>query len=239
MTFHGSTNKCELCNDTGWIENENGYRRCTCYEIDVAKTRWEQYGVKQEDIKKIRDYKPYNQATIKAKELAAKYITEFNSIKSSRENSILFMGQAGGGKTHLITAIGAALIDKGVPVLYMPYIEVIRSLKANSMDDAYYQKIISKYQKAKVLIIDDLFKDKVKSGKLIGNLTETDIKHIYTIINYRYLNYLPTLISSECTPDMLNNLDEALAGRILETCANFGVVFNDECNYRLRKFKGA
>lgn len=44
----------------------------------------------------------------------------------------------------------------------MPYVEVMRELKATAMDNEYYIKLSSSYMKAKVLIIDDLFKDKLK-----------------------------------------------------------------------------
>ena len=147
------------------------------------------------------------------------------------------MGQSGAGKTHIITAIGKALLDKKIPVVYMPYLEAIRELKSSVLDIEHYNKLINRYKGARVLIIDDLFKDKIRSGKLIGELKESDLKYIYEILNYRYLNYLPTLISTECTPHLLIQLDEALGGRILECCGKrFGVVFKEDCNYRLREF---
>lgn len=229
--------KCEKCKDTTWIQGENGNIRCECYEMDLAKRLWENFGISPEDIKLLRDYKPWNEITKKAREIAVEYITRFEDIKSDRENGFCLMGQPGAGKTHIVTAIGKALLDKNIPVVYMPYLEVMRELKACSMDEEYYDKKIERYKRAKVLIIDDLFKDKVRKGNLVGELREADIKHIYPILNYRYLNYLPTLISTECTPEILLNLDEALAGRILECCGKrFGIVFKSECNYRLKKF---
>ena len=51
--------------------------------------------------------------------------------------------------------------------------------------------------KAKVLIIDDLFKDKLRNGELVGELKEADIKHLYPILNYRYFNNLPTLVKAQ------------------------------------------
>lgn len=229
--------KCNKCCDTTWIEGNNGLVRCECYEIDLVKRLWENFGISPDDIKLIRDYTPYNDDTTRAKGKAVDYIKSFEDIKIDRENGFCLMGQAGAGKTHIVTAIGKALLDKKIPVVYMPYLEVIRELKACSMDEDYYSKKIDKYKKASVLIIDDLFKDKVKKGKLIGELRETDLKHIYPILNYRYLNYLPTLISTECTPMMLLDLDEALGGRILECCGKkFGVTFKSDCNYRLKKF---
>jgi len=204
--------------------------------MDYVKRLWESFGVKPEDVKKLKEYKPYNESTIKARDKAVEYIKIFDTIKDTRENGFALMGQPGAGKTHIVVAIGSALLERKIPVVYTPYLEAMRELKANSMDDEYYNKLVVRYQKAKVLIIDDLFKDKVKRGRLTGELTEVDMKHIYPILNYRYLNYLPTLISTECTPNMLLDLDEALGGRILECCSKYGVVFTKECNYRMRKF---
>lgn len=235
---HVSNNyKCCKCKDTTWIPGENGLKRCDCYEMDLVNRLWENFGIATKDIKSLSDFEAWNEITTKAKKIAVDYITSFDSIKNDRENGFCLMGQPGAGKTHIVTAIGKALLDKRIPVVYMPYLEVMRELKACSMDEEYYNKKIDRYKKAKVLIIDDLFKDKVKKGKLIGELKEADLKHIYPILNYRYLNYLPTLISTECTPLMLLDLDEALGGRILECCGKkFGITFKNDSNYRLKKF---
>lgn len=235
--------KCNICKDTGWVLGENGYKRCTCYEKERIERLWKNFGVNPNEVKRLNEYVPFDSLTTKAKEKAFQYIKSFDEIKSMRENSYGLFGQAGAGKTHIVIAIGAALLNKNIKVIYMPYLETIRELKANSMDDEYYLKLSSRYSRAKLLIIDDLFKDKVKKGQIIRDrygstgLTEADMKHIYPILNYRYINYLPTLISTECTPNMLLDLDEALAGRILETCGNNITVFKGtNYNYRMKKF---
>lgn len=229
------TYKCTKCKDTGWIVADQGkYKRCDCYEEDYTKRLWENFGINPQDVKLLRDYKPYNEKTTRAREKAADYIKNFKKIS---EEWICMMGQPGGGKTHIVLSIGKALLEQKIKVVYMPYLEATRELKSNTMDDEYYNKLINRYKKAEVLIIDDLFKDKVKKGRLTGELTESDMKHIYPIINYRYSNKIPTLISTECTPQMLIDLDEALAGRILEMCGKkYSCVFDGECNYRLREF---
>jgi DNA replication protein DnaC len=235
-TSHASNKyKCDICSDTGFIQVGTGYKRCECYEQDYIKRLWQNFGVNPSDIKLLRDYEPYNEITRKAKQQAAEFITKFSTL--DKGTNFVLMGQAGGGKTHIVLAIGKALLDKKIKVIYAPYLEAIRELKANAMDDEYYNKILNRYKKAEILIIDDLFKDKVKKGRLTGELTEADMRHIYPILNYRYSNKLTTLISTECTPNMLIELDEALAGRILERCGkSFGIVFNDKCNYRLKQF---
>lgn len=234
ISHASSEYKCTKCRDTGFIQTERGFARCSCYEEDYIKRLWENFGVNPADVKLLKDYEPYNDVTKRAKHQAAQYINKFDEL--DKGTNLVLMGQAGGGKTHIILAIGKALLERKMKVLYMPYLEAIRELKANAMDDEYYNKLINRYKLAEVLIIDDLFKDKVKKGRLTAELTEADMRHIYPILNYRYSNKLPTLISTECTPQMLIELDEALAGRILERCAKFGVVFNNQCNYRLRQF---
>ena len=232
------TYKCSKCKDTTWILNEEGkaIARCECYELDYIKRLWTNYGVKIEDVKKINDYIAYDPVTKDLKQKAFGYITQFEVYKESRENSFGILGQSGAGKSHISIGIGAALLNKRYKVIYMPYLEAMRELKANSMDDEYYNKLINRYKRAEVLIIDDLFKDKVKRGKLIAGLTEADMKHIYLILNYRYSNKLPVIFSSECDTEMLLDLDEALAGRIIEMCGeNITIVRGKEHNYRLRK----
>lgn len=218
---------------------DNGYKRCSCYEIDHVQRLWKHFGVNPKDVKKIYEYKPYDPLTKAAKEKAVDYIKSFDQIRSSRENSFGLFGQPGAGKTHLVICIGSALLTRidHVPVVYMPYLEAMRELKANVNDDEYYLKLSRRYCSAQVLIIDDLFKDKVRNGQTVSSLNEADIKHILPIINYRYLNFLPTIYSSECTPEILLNLDEATAGRILEPCENHMTIFKDKkYNYRMRNF---
>lgn len=235
-----SNYKCSKCKDTSWIEKDGAYTRCPCYTEEYLSRLWENFGVKIKDIKLLKEYEPYNDLTKKARDKAADYIRNFEDIKDTRENGFALLGQPGAGKTHIVLAIGKALLEKKISVVYMPYLEVIKELKALAMYQEDYEKLLSRYTRAKVLIIDDLFKDKVKKTKdgiKVTELTEVDMKHVYPILNYRYLNYLPTIISSECTPNMLLELDEALGGRILETTGpRFSLTFKGDCNYRLKKF---
>ncbi|MCY6957929.1 ATP-binding protein [Clostridium brassicae] len=230
---------CPICNGTGWELNKEtrAYKRCKCYKKEKMQRLWKKYGVDPKDIKKLNDYVPIDEIQKEAKGKAVDYVKDFETIVGNKENGFGLFGQPGAGKTHILLAIGAALISKGIEVVYMPYVEVMRELKATVMDNEYYIKFSSNYMKARVLIIDDLFKDKLKNGNLVGELKESDIKHLYPILNYRYLNNLPTLISTECTPDILQRLDDAQAGRMLERCGDNIIVFTGQkYNYRMKKF---
>jgi DNA replication protein DnaC len=219
---------CELCSDTGWITTETGgYKRCECYEKEQLKRLWETSGINTEQTDlTFTTFKTFNEATKTAKETATKYYKNFENIGNTRKNSISFIGQVGSGKTHLAVAIALNFIKKGIQVKYMPYRDVITKIKMNMRDDEYYHKLLGQYQASKVLLIDDLFK---------GKVNDTDINIMFELINYRYLNNLPMIISSEFTADRMLDFDEAIGSRILEMCRDYTVeLIGQENNYRLR-----
>lgn len=161
---------------------------------------------------------------------AYEYYQAFEEIRNTRKNSIALLGQPGVGKTHLLTAIANNLMQKKwVQVLYFPYVEGFNDLK----DD--FDKLEEKLERMKnveVLFIDDLFKP-VK-GK--PRATEWQVEQTYAVVNHRYLNHKPIMVSSELTVDELADIDEALGTRIFEMCSDFTVVIKGDrklLNHRL------
>lgn len=230
---------CDICNDTTWVQGNGGMKRCSCYEMDHIKRLWETSGVDIKNRNKtFTTYEPYDKLTQAALNMAQDYAKNFESIKQTETNFMALMGQNGAGKTHLLLAVGKNLINRQrVGVVYMPYLEATAELKRTVTDKEYHTKLINRYSRAKVLIIDDLFKDKTKNGRLIADINDKDIKYFFPILNNRYLNNLPTLISTELTPQMLIQLDESIAGRILQKCDKRIIAFKEKkYNYRLRKF---
>ena len=86
-------------------------------------------------------------------------------------------------------------------------------------------KYLNRYKNARVLLIDDLFK---------GNITPSDINIIFEIINYRYFNNKPIIVSTEKYKSDLLKIDEAIGSRILEMCDKFNIeVRGKGLNYRI------
>jgi DNA replication protein DnaC len=58
----------------------------------------------------------------------------------------------------------------------------------------------------------------------------------FEIVNYRYNNHLPTIVSTEKTPEELLVIDEATASRIIERAKAYtlNITRNPNRNYRLR-----
>lgn len=225
--------KCDKCRDTGWILiPQEKYAplaiSCECRELEKIKNSWIAAGINPEtSTQTFSNFEVWNESSRRAKETATAYFKDFNNIRNCRKNSILLCGQVGGGKTHLSVALALNFLKKNIKVVYMPYRDVITRIKQNMLDEEYYRKSISKYQTCEVLLIDDLFK---------GKITESDMNIMFEILNYRYINYLPVIISTELVVENLLSFDEAVGSRVYEMCKDYVVEIERgmDGNWRLR-----
>lgn len=225
--------RCDKCKDTGWIIIRQEDRQplassCDCRKIEKLKNEWKCSGINvEQSTHTFSNFDVWNAASRKAKETAVAYYKEFYEVRNKRRNSILFCGQVGSGKSHLSVALALNFLKQRIKVVYMPYRDVITTIKQNMIDYEYYTRTISKYQLCEVLLIDDLFK---------GKVNESDVNIVFEIINYRYLNYLPIIVSSEFSIDSLLAFDEGIASRIYEMCKEYIVEIEKDVknNYRLK-----
>lgn len=145
-------------------------------------------------------------------------------------------GQPGCGKTHLCTAAVRELLYKK-PVVYMPWEREGKRLKAVVNEAGEYGPAIARLEEAPVLYIDDLFKPVPDERGESRWPTGADVRLAFEILNYRYINRLPTLISSEWTLRQLIDIDEATASRVNERCGfgKFAIAVKPDRakNYRL------
>ncbi|MCC5911421.1 MAG: ATP-binding protein [Clostridiaceae bacterium] len=219
---------CSLCEDREVFVEGNRARPCRCKEAKDYQRILEKSGISTAfQQKTFSNFHTTQKPPIvkKAKEMAISYVEDFTKIKEERHNSIALVGQVGSGKSHITIAIANGLMQQHVGVLYMQYREAITALKQNMLDEAYYQREMSRYKRAPVLLIDDLYK---------GKITNSDLNIIFEIINYRYLNNYPILISSEYTVEKLLEFDEAIGSRIIEMCKGRIIEFQGQgLNHRL------
>lgn len=201
---------------------------CDCVKVQKIENEWKRSGINPEMINyKFSNFQVWNECSEMMKTTACAYFDEFDDIRDKRQNSILLCGQVGSGKSHLTIALGLNFLKRKVGIIYMPYRDIITKIKQNMVDEEYYQAIISKFQVCDVLLIDDLFK---------GKVNESDINIMFEIINYRYLNFLPVIVSSEFNIERLLAFDEGVGSRVYEMCKNFIVEIEKDIsnNYRLR-----
>lgn len=224
--------KCELCKDVGYIIKMQPNAQplmtpCKCMELERVKRLWKNSGINAEVIDKtFSNFEEWSSKSKEMKAIAIKYYRSFAAIKERRRNSILLCGNPGSGKTHIALALANNFLKKDIKVVYMSYRDVITSIKQNMIDVEYYKKTLSKYQTCDVLLLDDLYKGKVNGA---------DINIIFELINYRYLNNLPLIVSTEYTLEKLLGFDEAIGSRIYEMSKDYIVeIEGKENNFRLR-----
>ena len=105
---------------------------------------------------------------------------------------------------------------------------MMMNLKQSVMDEENFIREESKYTSPRVLFLDDFLK---------GNPTPADLKYIYKIINQRYLQGKPIIISTEKTPREIIQWDEAVGSRIIEmTQGNIITFEKGSLNYRIKDF---
>ena len=225
--WDNSSYKCNKCRDLTFIINDGVATPCECRAVKEAKDILRKSGISEEfRNKNFENFKTINDSqSINAYNKAREYSNNFHIIKNNTQNSIMFMGQPGSGKTHLSLSIANVLMDNGVGVVYMGYRDVITQIKQNIMDEVYYNKVMNRYKNAKVLLIDDLFK---------GSISKSDINIMFEIVNYRYFNNLPMIMSTEKGGEDLIKIDEAIGSRILEMAKDYNMELKGgKLNYRI------
>lgn len=227
---------CEHCHDTGdiWVDK---WTMKECTHCNLRKMEDIQRKVKAAQITDEFKRKTFGsfecddrpESIKRAFKVAQSYVIAFSEIRADKQNSIALLGNPGSGKTHLLAAVTNNLLSKGVEVFYFPWVEGIKELTNASFE--HKQEIIHRMQRCEVLFLDDLFK---------GRETPTGFQFetAWSVINHRYMNNLPMLISTERSISDLLDIDEAMGSRISEMTKGYRAVINgirEEMNWRLRE----
>lgn len=218
---------CSKCKNRGFlyeIVTEEGQPRIIRFECDCMRIRRSFYRMKKSRLEStIRQhtFKSFNAQAPWQQDMLQK-AREYSETGLDRGMWFFIGGQPGCGKTHLCTAIAREALYRG-DLSYMVWPEESQKLRALSSDPAGYRAAIDPFKTVQTLYIDDLFKP-AKDFK--GNLmppTATDVRLAFEILNQRYINGLPAIISSEWTLPELTDIDEAVASRICEKSRGYSV----------------
>lgn len=204
---------CPICkNKKGEYVEVDGYVKyreceCVCYG-HIAKRIEKSNAVGFIDRITFENFKTDESWQKTLKENAIKYTKE---LLSGGNNWFFIGGQVGSGKTHLAISIFRELIYRNKHIRMVPWRNMAREIKANIFDDEYGE-IFDSYSEMPILYIDDFFK---------GNITDGDKNIAYDIINSRYINDLPTIITSEKSIEEIESIDGAIGGRIKEKTSTY------------------
>lgn len=146
----------------------------------------------------------------KAYEVCKRYVDQ--KVYDTEKCGLIICGGYGTGKTHLAASIANSMIDKGVPVLFDTYGGHLEKLKAEFNSNST-PKYLNLMRSVDMLILDDVGKEKQ---------TEWSQSMMFDILNHRYENMKPTIITSNFNSHELERyFGEACYSRLIETCHAF------------------
>lgn len=208
--------ECEKCNNHGYtlLVEEGGtpiFKKCSCYQIRRSRKRMKEMGL----LNYLDENNSFDKFIAKAdwqkrvKQKAIEFVDDY-------QNKMFYIGgQVGSGKTILCaTIMGNILKDENLhDYEYMIWSDVLRTL---TFDDKE-KKEMNYYKNCEILFIDDFMRNPSRNNLQI-NSWEREIA--MELINYRYLNKMTTIISSELYYQEIEQLDDAIASRIYENADN-------------------
>ena len=101
---------------------------------------------------------------------------------------LLLEGAYGCGKTHLAAAIANFAVSMGVPTLFLTVPDLLDMLRfAYGAEDTTFEQRFDEIRNAKLLILDDFGTQ---------NATGWAQEKLFQIINYRYINKLPLVVTT-------------------------------------------
>ncbi len=116
---------------------------------------------------------------------------------------LLLQGGYGCGKTHLAAAIGNFAVGMGVPTLFLTVPDLLDTLRfAYDDPEATFEQRFEEIRSAPLLIMDDFGTQ---------NATAWAQEKLFQIINYRYVNRLPLVVTTNL---MLDQIEGRIRSRL-------------------------
>lgn len=235
-TFFEPEYDCKICNDTGYVLNNNKSEMCSCLKQKIFDFEYNKSNIgniEKENFKnfsldkysdEINEEKYHTEISPRENIKNIKKICEnfINNFDNPDEKNLLFTGNTGLGKTFLSNCIAYEMLKKGKTVLYQTAPVMLDSIidyrfgKTNANNS-----IVDNLLNVDLLIIDDL------GTETMNNMKFTEL---FNIINTRILNQnnkiTKTIISTNLN---LNNIfsiyEERLGSRFIghyNICKFFG-----------------
>ncbi|MNW34006.1 hypothetical protein D3C74_109730 [compost metagenome] len=212
--------ECPKCKDQGIIldpDRNVGYT-CSCMERKKLQRLMNSTNMSEDAL-----YKTFDNFNIDGEDdrviAAYKLVREYSDglIARAKNGQSLkgipwfgLLGVSGSGKTHMVQAMVAPLLEFGIHPLFFNWVESFTEWYAyyGSENEVYkVAEIRHKIYNCDLLVVDDVCKEIQK---------DSWIKEFYGIVDYRYRKQLPIVFTSEYYDQLIGFLSVATAGRLFE-----------------------
>ena len=140
----------------------------------------------------------------------------------------LLSGDVGVGKTYFASAVANKLMDKAISSIYVSSNELVENIVNKQFNKEYNTSLYNYLFETEFLIIDDLGKERP---------SEWTLEKLFTIINNRYENNLPVVITTNYNRERLrerlaNNVNyeiaDSIISRLYEMCKGISLNGKDK-----------
>jgi DNA replication protein DnaC len=172
---------------------------CICRQRDVShQVRERLYSLSRlDELKELTfdTFQPRGQKGLGEKQ-ATSLEMAFNQAQhyaKSLNGWLLLQGGYGCGKTHLAAAIANFAVGMGVPTLFLTVPDLLDMLRFSyDSEDTTFEQRFNEIRNASLLVLDDFGTQ---------NATGWAQEKLFQIINYRYINKLPLVITTNLSID--------------------------------------
>lgn len=200
---------CEKCEGRGmYLHPNGGAAHCDCHHVEKKRVLMRRADFPSKHIgSTVAGYTPQNDSETQVKRIVSAWVPGF---KSGCRGLYLY-GPAGTGKTHLLVAIGKAIIDRHYAEVSYYSAAALLAGARQSFGEQHTENPFDTAAQARVLLLDDIGAEKP---------SEWALSEFYRLFNRRYNDGLTTLVTSNVNLDAFEGLyDARIADRLHEMCA--------------------
>ena len=143
---------------------------------------------------------------------------------------LLLMGSCGVGKTHLAVAAAAERQNRGDDIFFATVVDLLDQLRGAFSDDSpiAHADLLQRIRTAQLLVLDDM-----------GSERHTPFAEdkLFQIINYRYEERLPTIVTTSAFPAELDSMRPRIASRLFDNMV-VTMLMMEGPDYRRRQSRG-
>ena len=208
---------CPHCHGAGYLRRDlplghpdfGKLEICTCRQADVMRAVRERlFSLSHLDELKELTFETFQpRGRIGLGDWQANMLEDaYNTARqyaASLHGWLLLQGGYGCGKTHLAAAIANFAVGMGVPTLFLTVPDLLDLLRFSfNSEDTTFEDRFNEIRNAPLLVLDDFGTQ---------NATAWAQEKLFQIVNYRYINRLPLVVTTNVP---LDELEERIRSRL-------------------------